>query len=112
MAFEDKEIDIVFDKGTLDAIFTDDNTISDVNKYFKECSRVLKFGGKFICVSLAQEHIIVEILGYFCDGFAIHIHCIEQKEKKSDGFGSKLPVFVFVITKLEEKCRLILVFYT
>ena len=111
MEFQDNEFDIVFDKGTLDAIFTDDKTISDVNTYFKECSRVLKFGGKFICVSLAQEHIIAEILQYFSDGFAIHIHCIEQKEKESDGLGSKLPVFVFVITKLVGNCKLISILY-
>ena len=102
MEFQDNDFDIIFDKGTLDAIFTDNKTTSDVNEYFKECLRVLKVAGKFVCVSLAQEHIIAAILQFFYNGFTIHIHCIEQKQNDSNGFGSKLPVFVFVITKLQE----------
>lgn len=102
MDFQDNEFDVIFDKGTLDAIFTDNKTYDDVLEYFKECARILDFGGKFVCVSLAQEHIVAAIVEFFNTGFEIHVHCIEQKQQDSSGFGSKLPVFVFIIIKIKE----------
>ena len=44
LSFSDNEFDTILDKGTLDAIFTDDQQIKDVREYFSESVRVLKSG--------------------------------------------------------------------
>ena len=108
MAFKDEEFNVIFDKGTLDAIFTssDSNVLQDVRCYLNECVRLLTLNGHFICVTLAQHHILGELMAFFPSYFSIRINCIEQEDKLNGGIGSKLPVFVFVVTKLKDKCKL------
>ena len=67
MDFEDSTFDVVVDKGTLDALMSDssEKVDDDCNKLFAELDRVLKIGGRYICVSLAQEHISDKILSSF-----------------------------------------------
>ena len=67
MEFSDAEFSVVLDKGTLDAILTDesDATMATVEKMFSEIDRVLRVGGRYICVSLAQEHIIRKVIKHF-----------------------------------------------
>ena len=69
MSYEEGEFNVVIDKGTLDAIFVDDSVpvVSDVEKMFTEISRVLRLGGRYICISLLQEHIINKVLQYFTE---------------------------------------------
>ena len=107
--FEDGEYNVVFDKGTLDAIYSDGGsaTLEEVKKMFFEINRVLKVGGRYICVTLAQEHILHSIVEHFQDYYFIRIHSIQQNndEKKKKGLGSRLPIFVFVLTKMPRKCK-------
>ena len=67
MEFADSEFSVVLDKGTLDAILTDekDETLANVDKMFGEIARVLRVGGRYVCISLAQEHIVRKVLSYF-----------------------------------------------
>ena len=67
MTFSDGEFSVVLDKGTLDAVMTDESesTLSTVNKMFEEIDRVLRVGGRYICISLAQDHIIKKVLNHF-----------------------------------------------
>ena len=60
---------MVLDKGTLDAVLTEssESVMATVDKMFGEISRVLRLGGRYICVSLAQEHILKKVLQYFPD---------------------------------------------
>ena len=65
---DEKTIDLVIDKGTLDALFSsnqeEDHT--KIEKYFNEILRVLKPNtGYFVCVSLLQLHIFKQILSFF-----------------------------------------------
>ena len=107
--FEDGEYNVVFDKGTLDAIYSDGGsaTLEEVKKMFFEINRVLRVGGRYICVTLAQEHILHSIVEHFQDYYFIRIHSIQQNndEKKKKGLGSRLPIFVFVLTKMPRKCK-------
>ena len=59
MDFADSSFDVVLDKGTLDAIFSsaDAETVQKVHTMFDEIWRVLKIAGRYICITLAQEHI-------------------------------------------------------
>ena len=67
MEFVDGEFSVVLDKGTLDALMTDDKpeTVEKVDKMFSEINRILKFGGRYLCVSLAQKHILNKVVQHF-----------------------------------------------
>ena len=67
MTFEDSSFSVLFDKGTLDALMVDesDEILTNIGGYFSEISRVLRLGGRFICVSLLEQHILKRILLYF-----------------------------------------------
>ena len=53
-------------QGTLDAILSD--YTSEVNvtagKMFKEIERVLRLGGRYICITLAQDPLVSTVLQY------------------------------------------------
>ena len=57
----------MLDKGTLDALFTDNSasTLVNIDKMFFEISRVLRVGGRYVCVSLGQEHILDKVVKHF-----------------------------------------------
>lgn len=113
MEFENDFFNVVLDKGTLDALMPDesDQTIEIIERYFSEIKRVLKFGGRFVCISLLQRHILKKVLNCFCDGcwmFRI-VRCHDAEEKNSeDGDGKSFPVFVVVATKFKKLPQLIL----
>jgi len=69
MSFGDDEFSVVLDKGTIDAIFTQNTpeVVSQIDKMLLEIGRVLRVGGRFVCVSLAQEHIAKHIVHSFAD---------------------------------------------
>ncbi|KAL4720207.1 hypothetical protein ACJJTC_005086, partial [Scirpophaga incertulas] len=111
--FKDEEFTVVLDKGTLDALMPDDTaeTMSRIDKYFSELKRVLRLGGRYICVSLLQSHILNKLLEVFCDNswmFRI-VRCHEAEEKNAnDGDGTTMPVFVVIATKFKAMSELIL----
>lgn len=69
MEFKDSSFSVVLDKGTLDALMVDDSEAvnEDINKLFFEIGRVLKLGGRYVCISLMQDHILNKVLQYFPD---------------------------------------------
>ncbi|XP_028174754.1 eEF1A lysine and N-terminal methyltransferase homolog isoform X3 [Ostrinia furnacalis] len=111
--FSDEEFNVVLDKGTLDALMPDDGeeTQQGIDKYFSEIKRVLKIGGRFVCISLLQSHILKKLLDTFCDKswmFRV-VRCHEAEEKNAEnGDGTTLPVFVVVATKFKAMPQLIL----
>lgn len=68
LAFDASSFDLVIDKGTLDAICTGDGeeVRESVGRMLREVSRVLTPGGLYAVVSLAQRHVLREILGHAC----------------------------------------------
>lgn len=106
MKFEDSQFSVVLDKGTLDALMTDDTDDVRVtaNKYFAEISRVLRIGGRYVCVSLLQEHIIKELLEYFPNNnwmFRV-VRCLEAEQKTVETDGTAMPVFIVIATKFKQ----------
>lgn len=102
MPFKECTYDCVFDKGTLDAICvnTEQITIDKVNKMFTEIRRVLKSNGRYICVTLCQDHVRDQLLSMASSGgWIIRCHVINSVGE-TVGVASALPVFVFVMTKM------------
>lgn len=115
MTFENESYNVVFDKGTLDALMPDDSTetIEIVDKYFSEIKRVLKLGGRYICISLLQEHILRKLVKFFCNKswmFRV-VRCYDAEQQNSErAEGNTLPVFVVVATKFKELPRQVFIF--
>lgn len=67
MTFENEQFHVILDKGTLDAIMSDSSSETEekTELMFNELQRVLKYGGRYICISLLQEHIIRKMLSWF-----------------------------------------------
>ncbi|ETN61319.1 CGI-01 protein [Anopheles darlingi] len=107
MTFPDETFSVVLDKGTLDALFTDDSetVLTTIRKYFSEIRRVLRTGGRYVCISLLQEHILREVVDHFpANHFMLRIvRCPEagSRQQGEDGGGSSLVVFAVVATKFK-----------
>lgn len=102
MTYDDSCYDCVLDKGTLDAMFTDSDHASTtkVDLMFNEVERVLKTSGRYIIVTLAQEHILERLLQRFESHWLLRVHHVLLGAEMSVGVGGSLPVFVFVLTKM------------
>ncbi|KAK2540443.1 hypothetical protein Q9233_001315 [Columba guinea] len=102
MDFPDAHFQVVLDKGTLDAILTDEEeaTIAKVDKMFAEISRVLQVGGRYLTVSLAQAHVLKKAVEYFSrEGWVVRVHQVASSGDKQQFV---LPVFVYVMTKFRK----------
>ena len=105
MSYSNAIFDCVIDKGTLDAIFsnTDDVTVQKVDRIFDEVGRVLKIAGRYLCITLAQDHILQKLLQYFNESdwlLRVHRVLLGREEGEGSRLGGALPVFVFVMTKM------------
>lgn len=102
MSYKNSSYDCVLDKGTLDAIFsnTADETVTQVDAMFDEIERVLKTSGRYICITLAQEHILHKILSRFGSHWLLRVHRVLLSNERGGSVGGALPVFVFVLTKM------------
>ncbi|KAH8412813.1 hypothetical protein KR009_005883 [Drosophila setifemur] len=108
MTFSDESFSVALDKGTLDALFVDDakETKLVVENYFNEILRTMRNGGRYVCISLLQEHILNFLLEFLprhnCMLRVVHCIGVEQanKEKNADD-ALTLPVFVVVATKFK-----------
>lgn len=105
MTFENESFSVLLDKGTLDAMMSEesDSAKETIHKYFSEVQRVLKNGGRFLIISLLQEHIVRELLSFFpANNFLFRVvRCIEAEQKTSatNDDGASMPVFIVVATK-------------
>lgn len=103
MTFDNAQFSVVVDKGTLDALMPNDraDTLSKINQYFTEIQRVLKSGGRYICISLLQEHILRAILNYFPNNNWMFraTRCFEVEKRAIENGENSMPVFFVVCTK-------------
>ncbi|CAG9825256.1 unnamed protein product [Phaedon cochleariae] len=110
--FDDKTFNVVLDKGTLDALMSDgsEETISKIKQYFDEITRVLKFGARYMCISLLQEHILRYIVDYFpMNHFMFRVvRCFEAEKRASENGENPMPVFMVVCTKFKDLPRKVL----
>mmetsp|Transcript_1915 Transcript_1915/g.4362 ORF Transcript_1915/g.4362 Transcript_1915/m.4362 type:complete len:737 (+) Transcript_1915:294-2504(+) len=75
----DKTFDLVFDKGALDALMTDESAVEQGSKMLAEIERVLRPGGSYLCVTLAQEHILQLLVEKFqpSSGFTLEVRAFD-----------------------------------
>ncbi|KAL7034409.1 hypothetical protein ACKWTF_007952 [Chironomus riparius] len=103
MTFDDESYSVILDKGTLDAMMSEESESEMALNYFNEVKRVLKNGGRFVIISLLQSHILETLLSYFpSNNFLFRIvRCLEAEQKTSETNEDKssMPVFVIVATK-------------
>ncbi|KHJ92994.1 methyltransferase domain protein, partial [Oesophagostomum dentatum] len=100
MSFADDSFTVAVDKGTLDALLPPETTPEQcdlVDKMFAEVDRVLKVGGRYLIITLAQQHIVKFWIEYFTKThrFLLRVHEIENR-----ACGFPMPVFLFIATKL------------
>ncbi|XP_052189283.1 uncharacterized protein LOC127799356 isoform X2 [Diospyros lotus] len=79
MQFADGTFDIVLDKGGFDALMEPELGAKLGDQYLSEVKRVLKFGGKFVCLTLAESHVLGLLFPKFRYGWKISLHAIPQK---------------------------------
>lgn len=114
MTFADNEFSVVLDKATIDAVMVDDSDkIKEyVHKYWSEIGRVLRIGGRYICITLLQKHIIEAMVEFFAKQnwmFRV-VRCIEAEHKTNETSqdGTSLPVFIVIATKFQKLPSLVL----
>ncbi|XP_023224128.1 methyltransferase-like protein 13 [Centruroides sculpturatus] len=106
MTFDDEEFSVVLDKGTLDALLSEDT--EEVNRraeaMFSEIKRVLRPCGRYICVSLLQDFILKKMLNWFTnEGWMIRIHkCTEiERDPEEPNSAYAFPTFFVICTKMK-----------
>ncbi|XP_029355693.1 eEF1A lysine and N-terminal methyltransferase isoform X2 [Echeneis naucrates] len=99
--YEDASYQAALDKGTLDAMASEEEGAL-AKSMLTEVGRVLRVGGRYVCVTLAQESVIKLAVEHFVQlGWAVRLHCLqEESRKEEDSF--PLPVFVLVCTKFRQ----------
>ncbi|KAK8571667.1 hypothetical protein V6N13_047325 [Hibiscus sabdariffa] len=79
MQFPDDTFDVVLDKGGLDALMEPELGPQLGSKYLSEVKRVLKSGGKFICLTLAESHVLGLLFPKFRFGWNVCLYALPQK---------------------------------
>ncbi|XP_060602078.1 eEF1A lysine and N-terminal methyltransferase-like [Ruditapes philippinarum] len=109
MEFADNEFTVALDKGTLDALMVDssEKVVHDVEQMFNEIDRVLKLMGRYICISLLQQHILDKVIQFFSEkGWAVRIHRIHTEESGNSDKDFHMPVFALIFTKFKKNPKL------
>ncbi|XP_034085617.1 eEF1A lysine and N-terminal methyltransferase isoform X1 [Gymnodraco acuticeps] len=99
--YEEASYQAALDKGTLDAMASEEEGALARNM-LTEVARVLSVGGRYVCVTLAQESVIKLAVDRFVQlGWAVRLHCLQEENRSvEDSFA--LPVFVLVCTKFRQ----------
>ncbi|XVF84603.1 hypothetical protein PTKIN_Ptkin17bG0050600 [Pterospermum kingtungense] len=95
MQFSDDTFDIVLDKGGLDALLEPELGPQLGKQYLSEVKRVLKSRGKFICLTLAESHVLGLLFPKFRFGWNVSLYAIPQKPSSKP----ELQTFMVVAEK-------------
>lgn len=95
MQFADGIFDAIVDKGGFDALMEPEHGSKLGSQYLSEVKRVLKMGGKYVSLTLAESHVLGLLFSKFRFGWKINIHKLSQKSSKMPGF----QTFMVVVAK-------------
>lgn len=79
MQFSEEAFDVVVDKGGLDALMEPEMGPKLGDQYLSEVRRVLKCGGKFVCLTLGESHVLALLFSKYRFGWKMGIQAIPQK---------------------------------
>ncbi|GFP80678.1 methyltransferase-like protein 13 [Phtheirospermum japonicum] len=94
--FADEAFDVIVDKGGLDALMEPKLGPRLGNLYLSEVKRLLKVGGKYICLTLAESHVLDLLFPKFRFGWKVSLHAIAQEPSSRS---VKLQTFMVVAEK-------------
>ncbi|KAL7098958.1 hypothetical protein ACP275_09G051800 [Erythranthe tilingii] len=77
--FEDKTIDAIIDNGGLDALMVPELGSGLGRRYLSEVKRLLKPGGKYICLTLAESRVSDILFSMFRFGWKMSLHTISKE---------------------------------
>ena len=100
--YGDGTYDIVFDKGALDALMSEDtaDVAEKARGMFLEISRLLTNGGKYVCITLAEFFILRALLSHFTAyKWLISVESVQH------GKPSPFKPFYITITKQQQQIR-------
>ena len=95
--------------GTLDALAVDgsEETKEKLFQMFDQIEKVLISCGRYVCITLLQEHILRAVIGWLqmraASSFLFRIYKLKKEEDDDQANFKSFPVFVFVATKLKPK---------
>ncbi|KAK6914318.1 Methyltransferase type 11 [Dillenia turbinata] len=92
MQFVDETFDAIIDKGGLDALMEPKIGPMLGTQYLSEVKRVLKSGGKFFCLTLAESHVLGLLFTKFRFGWKVNIQVIPHKPSNKPSFHTFLVV--------------------
>ncbi|KAK7400091.1 hypothetical protein VNO78_11291 [Psophocarpus tetragonolobus] len=95
MQFQDETFAAVIDKGGFDALMEPDLGPNLGSKYLSEVKRVLKPGGKFVCLTLAESHVLNLLFSKFRLGWKMSVDAIPLKSSSKPS----LQTFMVVVEK-------------
>ncbi|XP_049588046.1 eEF1A lysine and N-terminal methyltransferase [Syngnathus scovelli] len=103
MPYQDACYQAALDKGTLDAMASEEGGQLARNM-LTEVGRVLSVGGRYVCITLAQESVIRLAVEHFVQlGWAVRLHCLqEETSAEEDGDSFVLPIFILICTKFRQ----------
>ncbi|KAH9530898.1 hypothetical protein CY35_19G007900 [Sphagnum magellanicum] len=97
LQFAESSFDVVLDKGSLDALTGEpEEPLTAAKSLLSEVKRVLRPGGRYVCVTLAQKHVIGVLLETLRQGWEI---CLHQVSEASRDPSSPLQPFLVVAIK-------------
>ena len=98
--YSDGTYDVIFDKGALDALMSEDtaDVAEKARGMFLEISRLLTDGGKYVCITLAESFILKALLSHF----TTH-EWLVSVESVQHGKPSPFKPFYISITKQQQK---------
>ncbi|VDN13102.1 unnamed protein product [Dibothriocephalus latus] len=106
--FELPHFNSVIDKGTLDAIHSGGSSEEQITTYFEQITSTICLFGRYILITLAQEHIVHSIANFFLRNEWL-VTCVQVNRpapSKVSGQKLALPVFSVVCVKLRNSLGL------
>ncbi|XP_012855685.1 PREDICTED: methyltransferase-like protein 13 [Erythranthe guttata] len=98
LEFIDKSMDVIIDKAALDAFVVSHDAYTVVTRYIFQVKRILKDGGRFICITVAGPIVRSILLFHFRFGWKTSVHDVPE-EPESSSENQKGQVFMFVFEK-------------
>ncbi|KAL6580731.1 hypothetical protein OROMI_006654 [Orobanche minor] len=84
MKFANETFDAIFDKGGLDLLVEPEVGPRNGNLYLSEVKRLLKAGGKYICVTLGEPDVLGLLFQKLCFGWKMDLYAIAHEPSSGD----------------------------